>query len=262
MVTLFALLLFFVATVLFLHFTVGKDRGHREPKSALYIAAGFGLLALVIAGLGEAFLVSAEVQKAGSTSKQVLLPASELLKAAITIGVIEELAKTVPLALFIYRKRYFDELTDGVIYFGIAALTFAIIENLFYSIGFGSGIGIARIVIGAYVHVGFTILFGVALAYRKVLKRSIWFVLASLVLAIAAHALYDFFAFSESVAGVLGLLLLSTVLNVYVFVLFRRAQRQDEALGHSTKGENKFCRHCGAPNPERLLYCSRCGKLA
>lgn len=262
MLTFISLFLFALATLIFLHFTVAKDRGRREPKSALYAAFGFGVLALVISGIAESFLVDDKILESIGESNSVAVSAPELLIAAFTIGLIEELAKCLPLAIFLYKKRYFDELTDGVIYFGIVALTFGMIENIFYTFAYGGGIGIARAIIGLYAHAGFAVFFGVALAYHKILKRPFWIVPASLFVGITAHALYDFYAFSNDSIGVLGIFMLSMLLNILVFVIFRRAQRSDEARGQSTIGENKFCRHCGAPNPDRLLYCSQCGNLS
>lgn len=262
MLTFISLLFFALATLIFLRFTIAKDRGHREPKSALYAALGFGILALVLSGLAEAFLVNDKIMGSIESSETIAASAPELLVAAFTIGLIEESAKCIPLALFLYKKRYFDEITDGVIYFGIVALTFGMIENILYAFIYGGGTGIARAIIGLYAHVGFAVFFGVALAYHKILKRPFWIVPASLFVGITAHTLYDFYAFSNDSIGVLGLFMLSMLLNILVFVIFRRAQRSDEARGQSTIGENKFCRHCGAPNPDRLLYCSQCGNLS
>jgi protease PrsW len=258
MALLIAFILFAVAVMLFITFIVKRDHGKREPKGALWAAAGYGALAVLAAGTLNAFLVPNISEVVGGTT---VLPVGELMVASLTIGLIEETLKCIPLAIFLYKKKYFDELTDGIIYFGIAALTFGIIEDIFYALEYGGGTGILRVVLMPYLHAGFTILFGIMLAYRKVLGKSLWYVVAGYAAAVLMHAAYDFFAFSGGYYVIL-MLALTAVLNVSLFVIFRWAQRKDESRGMSAIGINKFCRNCGAANPERLLYCSQCGKLS
>lgn len=261
MTLLIAFLLFALAVYLFIHFIVKRDRGRRESKASLFAAMGFGVLAVIAAGELNGLFVSEKIME-HMGDPNLHLSFREIAVASLTVGFIEESLKCIPLALFIYKKKYFDELTDGIIYFGIVALTFGIIEDVLYAGQYGGATGIFRIITAPYLHAGFTVLFGLALAYRKVLGRSWWFVLGGYMLAIFAHALYDFFAFSGSGLGLVLLLLVSVTLNVGLFVLFRRAQKNDEGRGQSAIGTNKFCRHCGHPNPKRMLYCARCGKLS
>lgn len=260
MTFLIAIVLFALLAYLFVLFIVKRDRGHREPTTALFAAMGFGFLGVVVAMVLEGILIPSSVME--SVNGGTVLPTSQIVGATLAIGLIEEAAKSIPLALFLYRKKYFDELTDGIIYFGISALTFALVEDLVYTIGYGGGVGIMRAVMTPYVHIGFSILFGLTLAYCKVLKKPKWFAVFGFAAAVLAHGAYDFLAFSDSLLYHFVLLLLAIGLNIGLFVLFRRAQKGDEARGESAIGENKFCRHCGQPNPKHLLYCSHCGKLS
>jgi len=254
-----ALIAFAVAVYLFILFIIKRDRGHKEPIEALFAAMGFGILAVFLAMILNGILIPKEVIDAIGTNNSQHIPTTTLLASAIGIGFIEESVKCIPLAFFIYKKRYFDELTDGIIYFGIVGLTFGIIEDILYSIEYGGAVGLFRIIISPYLHASFTILFGMCLIQRKVLKRSWMLVVGGYLAAILAHGFFDFFVF----IGGLGLLLmfaLTVTLNILLFVFFRRSQLLDERRGESAIGINKFCRHCGKPNPERLLYCSFCGK--
>ena len=258
---LIALALFAVFVTLFIIFIIRKDRGHREPTGALFGALGFGVLAIIGAMIVELFVPQIQVLGDAKTH-HVIAPLSQIIVGSLCVGLIEESFKSLPLALFIYKRRYFDELTDGIIYFGITAMTFGIIEDVFYTIDGGGGVGILRIIMSPYVHAGFAVLFGLALAYHKVLRKSWWLVALGFIGSVLVHALYDTMAFSGTLLGMLGVLILATILNVLVFYLFRKAQRGDEARGESTIGDNRFCRHCGKPNPGQLLYCSYCGKLS
>ena len=191
------------------------------------------------------------------------MPLSVALQNVFLIGLIEEGAKCIPLALVLYARRYFDELTDGVIYFGIAALTFSVIEDIGYALAFGGGTGVIRLILSPYVHLGFTILFGIALAYRKVLRKSWLYVLLGFAAAVMTHALFDLCAMGVLGGwGILGMFVLAIVLDVSLFVWFGRMQKRDEREGRSAVGIHKFCRHCGKPNPRQTLYCAYCGQLS
>lgn len=252
---------FALAIYLFIRFIIKRDHGHKEPLGALFGAVGFGLLAVFLASLANNLLVPDRIADGVATGTLHSLPISTLLPAAIGIGIIEESLKCLPLAFFIYKKRYFDELTDGVIYFGIVGLTFGIIEDIEYTISYGPTVGVVRILISPYLHAAFAVLFGICLVQRRVLKRSWLLVAGGLLAAIAAHAAFDFTAFVGGWA-LWVMLAITFGLNVLLFVIFRKAQKADERRGASATGMNKFCRQCGKPNPERLLYCTFCGELS
>lgn len=255
-----AFVLFAAAVYLFIHLIVKRDHGHKEPVAALFFAMGYGVLAVVLASILNNLLVPSEVIESVGGQDSQALPVGVLAFSALAVGVVEESVKAIPLALFIYKKRYFNELTDGIIYFGIVGLTFGIIEDIMYTLEFGGGVGIMRIIFLPYLHAGLTILFGFCLAQKKVLNRSWMLPAFGLASAILIHALYDFFAFLNKPVGIIFVLIITVAVNTALFVLFRRAQRADEVQGRSAVGINKFCRHCGQPNPKRLLYCSQCGK--
>ncbi len=256
---LLALIAFAVVVYLFILFIIKRDRGHKEPPSALWAAFGFGILSIILALIFNGIFIPEDIVET-SENAEVAYSVGALFFYSICIGVIEESAKALPLALFLYKKRYFDELTDGIIYFGIAALTFGIIEDIFYTLQYGGGTGIMRIAISPYLHVGFTILFGLSLIYKKYFNKSWWIPVAGILAAIIAHALYNFFLFTQNIFAVLAALAITVSLNIAVFVLFRKVQKLDEGNGKSATGINKFCRSCGRPNPKRFLYCPYCGR--
>jgi RsiW-degrading membrane proteinase PrsW (M82 family) len=247
---------------LFIKFIVKRDHGHREPLHAYFIAVGFGFVAVFLAGFLNETFVSENIFNSIANKSTFYINAPELMLGALTIGVIEESLKCIPFAIFIYSRKYFDELTDGAIYFGIVALTFGVIEHITYAMMLGSGTGITRAIFAPYLHAGFTIFFGMALAYKKILNKSWWLVFFGYSSAVMLHAIYDYFAFSLGFVGTTVVFMLTIFLNIFLFVLFRKAQSDDEKRGQSAIGINKFCRHCGRPNPKKLLYCSHCGKLS
>ncbi|MGI9027840.1 MAG: PrsW family intramembrane metalloprotease [Candidatus Saccharimonadales bacterium] len=262
MIIILAFIAFAVAAYLFIHFIVKRDRGSKEPRGALFGAIGFGVLAVIAAGELNNLFIPPEVinqigsEEAGGISTQTLL------FSALGVGLIEESVKCLPLAFFIYKKRYFNELTDGVIYFGLVGLTFGIIEDIFYTLEYGGGVGLMRILFSPYLHAGFAVIFGMYLIQRKVLRKPWLVAVLGFIGAVLAHGIFDFAAFTGGPLSLIVLFTMAITINVMLFVFFRKAQKIDESRGMSAIGTNKFCRDCGRPNPERHLYCQYCGKLS
>lgn len=257
-----ALIAFAAVVYLFIRFIVQRDFGTKEPITALFAAMGFGFLALGIAGTLNYFLIPNEIFETMENPELPKPALGTLVYAAFMVGLIEESAKALPLALFIYKKKYFNELTDGIIYFGIVGLTFGIIEDVMYTLQFGGGVGLLRILFSPYLHAAFTCTFGAYLIQKKVLGKSWLTVFAAYLAAIFIHGVFDLAAFSGEAWAILVVLAITVTMNILLFVFFRKAQRIDESRGLSATGINKFCRNCGRPNPQRFLYCSYCGKHA
>jgi RsiW-degrading membrane proteinase PrsW (M82 family) len=185
-----------------------------------------------------------------------------ILVAATTVGVIEELCKFLPLAVFLYRKRYFNEHTDGIIYFALAGLGFGLPENILYTLQYGTQAGIGRIILTPFFHAAITALVGYFLIKGKLARKSLLSCILALVAAMLLHALYDFGLVSGRATFSLMSVGVTLSLSGALFVLFVRATERDQDRGLSAVGHNAYCRSCGAPNPRRHLYCTRCGKNA
>ncbi len=227
---LFILLLIFIAIATGLAwFLIAEDHGEKEPVAALWMAAGFGLLGAVAASFLESRLVSANNLLPGA-------PYGTLLVAVLAVAVIEEACKFLPLAIVIYRRRYFNEYTDGVIYFALAGLGFGLPENLLYTLQFGTKTGIVRILMTPLFHAATTGLVGYALIRRKLAGKSlpgIWLPLAGIVVL---HGAYDFGLSSGSVSYAIGSLLVTLGVSIGFFVAYLRAAENDQARGWSVPG--------------------------
>jgi RsiW-degrading membrane proteinase PrsW (M82 family) len=255
---LVVLILGFVALAAgFAVYLVKRDRGEREPIRALWAAFGFGLLGLPIAAVLEGKLLPGV--DAHSLGHGTL---GAIALTALGVGVIEELAKSLLLIWFIYKKRYFNEHTDGVIYFALAGLGFGLPENILYTLENDARTGLMRLVLTPLFHAATTALIGYAVIKRKLDKSSLIGVGLMLLLAIGLHGLYDFGLFADRGVWPLVSIMTTLGLTVSIFLLYMNAQGLDELSGLSAVGNNSFCRSCGQPNPKRLLYCSRCGNRA
>ncbi|MBL8122077.1 PrsW family intramembrane metalloprotease [Candidatus Saccharibacteria bacterium] len=241
-----------IAVVIYIR---SRDRGSKEPASMLWAAAAFGLLAIALAVPLELLLTSID---AANLEKPLGITAGAFYDG-FAVGIIEELAKFLPLALFIYKKRYFNEHTDGILYFGLAGIGFGLPENILYTLDGGAGTGIGRLILTPFFHAATTSFVGYYLARHKLRGGSWRPVIVALAAMIVAHGYYDFGLMTGVVALVLSAFVTSFALTGTFFWLIVHAQHEDQKLGISTVGVNTFCRSCGSSNPKHNLYCYRCG---
>lgn len=253
---LFVILLLFIGLSAGLAwFLISQDHGEKEPVGTLWLAVGLGFVGGIAGGLLEVLLIPENALKAGA-------PLLVSLIAFLAVGIIEEVVKFLPLALYIFKKPFFNEHTDGVIYFALAGLGFGLPENILYTIDFGSQAGISRIILTPFLHAATTGMVGYFLADRKTRGLSAIGVWPYLLLAMLLHGIYDFGIGS----GIVGFALLSIVitfsLTAALFIFYLRAIEHDQNSGLTVVGRNNFCRSCGFPNTQHHLYCTHCGNHA
>ncbi len=254
MILVVVLVMFFLLVAGLVWFLLHNDRGSKEPIGALWAAAGFGFLALIVGGILESVLLS-QSQLEGKASLYSFL-------AFMVVGLIEEGFKFVPLAIFVWKKPYFNEVADGIIYFAISGLTFGLAENILYAIGFGAGAGLGRILLVPFFHAATSSIIGYTFAKAKVEHKPLTNTVIVGVCIALLHGLYDFGISSRNVPLTLMGLAITIGLTTTLFVLYSKAIRDDQEHGRMAFGHNAFCRTCGKPNPNHMLYCQYCGKLA
>ncbi len=234
---------------------VKSDKGEKEPIPALWLAAGFGLAGTLLAMVLENYLLT--IKNPGPNNS---IPS--LILTAVLVGLIEETCKFAPLAIYIYRKRYFNEHTDGLIYFAIAGLSFGLPENILYTIAFGSSAGLSRLILTPFFHAAITAAVGFYLVKLKLSGKSPFKVIPILLIAATVHAIYDFGLFSGRVIFALISYIITFGVTIYLFYLYFKANDLDKIKGLSAVGHNNYCRNCGKRNKGNLLYCARCGLRA
>jgi len=238
-------------------YLVGHDRGEREPVKALWAAFGLGALGAACAVVLESAIPSKYI----STEHPVSLGMS-LLLACLAAGLIEEICKFAPAAWYLYRKRYFNEHTDGIIYFAIAGLGFGVPENILYVLEFGVGVGFVRVMLTPFFHAAMTGLVGYYLVGLKLDHKPKPQVVYALIVAAITHGLYDFGLLSRKPWLIMTSLLITFGCTVMLFLLYRQATRAGRAVGLSVVGNNSFCRACGFANPKHHLHWQSCGEIA
>ncbi len=238
-------------------FLLVKDQGKKEPVTALWIVAGLGLIGVVAAVFLEHYLIPAKYLSLVAGS-----PLPDVFLATLGVGAIEECCKFLPSAFFLYKRKFFRDHVDGVIFFAIAGLAFGIPENILYTAQFGAKTGLVRIFMDPIFHATTTAMVGYFLGKSKVDGKPLYKSGLALLAAIMLHAMYDFGLFSRNIFLVMISVIITGVLAASLFLFFMRAKELDRQEGLVAIGHNNFCRHCGQANPNHNLFCTRCGAHA
>ncbi len=212
-------------------FFISRDPYPYEPKRDIRFAVFFGLVSIVMT-LILSFLL--EMQMGGSVLQLngdgVTV---KFLTSVLGFAAIEEIAKFLPLALYIYPRNSFNELSDGIIYFSLVGLTFGGLESLAYALGTpGEEITVAavRMVLGFFFHAALTSFVGYFLASHKLYKTSWLKVLLALGAAILIHSIYNFGAFSWATYkwAIIGTAATGAGMNALMFWLYLFSSQSDK----------------------------------
>jgi RsiW-degrading membrane proteinase PrsW (M82 family) len=162
------------------------------------------------------------------------------LTAVLVAPFIEELTKALgPIALLLARRREWSGITDGIVYCGLSAIGFAMVENILYLGGYGYAAGanqygpatgaqnvfaifIVRILLTGFAHPLFTSMTGVGLGIAsRTADRRIRLLapLAGLLLAMMLHGTWNLMP-SLAVATGQNLILLYGYIAVMIPIFF------------------------------------------
>ena len=192
-----------------------------EPEPVRYLAIAFGWGAAVATSV--ALVVNTQ---ASNAFERAGLP--DDLVAVLVAPVIEETMKFLgPLLILLIWRREFSGITDGIVYCGLSAVGFAMVENILYlgdhayraeadQYGTASGLQaliatfIARILLSGFAHPLFTSISGIGLgiAARSVDRRVRWFApIAGLLVAMILHGSWNLMSVLVKITGELLVLL-------------------------------------------------------
>jgi len=249
------ILSFITLSSLLIWYLLKHDHGRKLPIESLWLAFGFGIIAFTLALYLEKWLLPKDFEVALHSAGMGLT-----FFRFLCVGFLEEGSKFIPLAVFIYRKPYFKEHTDGVIYFAICGLTFGLSENILYTVSFGANAGIVRLVLTPFFHAAATSILGYYLVSMKINhKGRLKFALACLLVPIM-HGLYDFGLSSGKLQFKVISFMITLLFSLGIFLYFMSANDLDKAaLARATACPNNFCKYCGRPNIRHTPFCEYCG---
>jgi len=179
------------------------DRYEPEPVKYLAFCFAWGAFVATSASLLVNSWSADQLERLGYT---------DALVAVLVAPFIEELTKTLgPIVLLVTRRREWSGITDGIVYCGLSAIGFAMVENILYLGGHGYAAGadqygpatgaqnvfaifIVRILFTGFAHPLFTSMAGVGLgvAARSADRWVRWLApLAGLLLAMMLHGAWN-----------------------------------------------------------------------
>ncbi|MEU4780740.1 PrsW family intramembrane metalloprotease [Micromonospora sp. NPDC023633] len=230
-----ALLIGVVAAILPVPVLVGcflwLDRYEPEPLKYLIFCFAWGAFVSTAASLTVNEFSAGLFEDRG-------LPTA--LTAVLVAPFIEELTKALgPILLLIFRRREISGITDALVYCGLSAIGFAMVENILYLGGYGYATGverygpatgtqqviaifIVRILLFGFAHPLFTSMTGVGLGIAaRAASRGVRVLapLAGLLLAMMLHGLWNLLPTLTQATGQM-LIMLYGFIGVMVPVFF------------------------------------------
>ncbi|MPZ28214.1 MAG: PrsW family intramembrane metalloprotease [Micromonosporaceae bacterium] len=186
------------------------DRYEPEPIHYLILCFAWGAFSATLLALGVNF----------AAAELVGLP--DALVAVLVAPVVEEIGKAAfPLLLVVFRTRVLSGITDGIVYCGLSATGFAMVENILYlgGVGFRAGLDefgpatglfmlivifLSRVFMSGFAHPLFTSASGVGIGLAARASSGAVRRLAPIVgllVAMALHASWNLMAVLSSETG-------------------------------------------------------------
>lgn len=219
------LLLTFLPPAVWLLFYLREDR-HPEPKLLLLLTFAAGMASAFIAMFLELVLIgpSGLLSPAFSMERQTFL-------FFLTIGLVEEYVKYLPIKFLIIGRPDFDEPVDAMIYMMTAALGFAALENALFvfplvrqDLFAGLEVTANRFLGANLLHALSSGIVGFFLARAFFSPRRHHFVALGVMLAAVLHASFNYFILVRETLpqGTSYIIALLATMAFMVFVDFER----------------------------------------
>jgi protease PrsW len=219
-----ALFFGFVPMFLFAVFINWLDRYEKEPK--ILLGAAFGWGAIIAAGFAFVLNTATGASLYALTGSQTT---TEFGVSSIVAPVVEESFKGLAvLIVFLFFRREFDSVLDGIVYAAITAIGFAATENVLYIyrdgylengwVGFWALVFI-RVMLVGWMHPFFTAFTGIGLATSRMSPSPTIRVLAVPIgfsIAVFFHAFHNTFS---GLVGGFGGFLAGTAVDYLGYVL-------------------------------------------
>lgn len=201
-----------------------KDSAKPEKPKNLVIT--FLLGALVAIG---AYFIEEQIDLLGYQNSAEFWPYT--LYMFIGVALVEELLKLLAVLIYPFRKSFFEEPLDGIVYYVFVAMGFATVETIaFTGLLDWEGI-IARATLAIPAHASFAMIAGYYLGRAKVgsPKNKVQLILTGLAAAVFAHGAYDWFIFNPFARWMtlLGVVVLIICWGLSMYLTRKHAQGAD-----------------------------------
>lgn len=200
-------------SVALLYYFYTRDKYEKEPRKLLLKAflLGGGLVVPVL--FLELYLNIFDISEGN------LLAAG--YTAFVVAGLVEESFKFFFFFLYIWKRRDFNEMYDGIVYSVFISLGFATVENLAYVLSTGFSTAIVRSLTAVPAHALFAVAMGYYLGIAKFAQPRYRqkYIILGLIIPVLLHGIYDFILLSQK-------LYLLVLFIPYMLYLWKRS------LGH------------------------------
>ncbi len=163
------------------------------------------------------------------------------ITAVVTGPFTEEFLKgSAIVILFVFFRKYFNTVLDGIIYGGLIGFGFAAAENILYIFGGFSAEGVyglfsvalARILLIPFLHATLTSFTGLGFALARTRKDSIGYIapVGGFLLAVSMHSLHNLLAVSSNVILLGASFLLDWMGVVALLILVYRLMAEENGI--------------------------------
>lgn len=194
-----SILLGFLPMLIFAYAVYWTDRYEKEPFLLLWgvflwgaiIAAGAAFIVNTFLGLGIYLFTGSQAFTEFSTADAIAPVIEESLKGMAC------------LLVFLFFRREFDSILDGIVYAAITAIGFAATENVYYLFAYGfqeSGVQglfhvfFVRVILVGWQHPFYTSFIGVGLAVSRLSRNSAVKIIAPMLgwgVAVLTHSIHN-----------------------------------------------------------------------
>jgi len=165
------------------------DRRQEPPLLVLKLFA-LGALTVLPAGLLEKMLLDGY----SATPDAPVGYLASLITAFFIAGTVEEAGKGIVFYRFVYKKAFFDEPYDAIVYAVAVSLGFAVVENVLYVMSSGLATAFVRAFTAIPGHLMFGIVMGSEFARARFEQGNI---ARAFVIPMLLHGTYDAFALAQ-----------------------------------------------------------------
>jgi len=165
----------------------------REPMTLIFATFFVGMGASIPVVIMEVLAKSLFAPFAQTVSPQIL----QISYMFLVVAPVEEVLKFGAVMAVVFASREFNEWYDGILYAMVASLGFATLENIFYVVSLGVGVGMLRFVLSVPAHALFGGIMGFFLSGAKFSRRSFPWLIGALFFPIS----YPLFWISAILCG-------------------------------------------------------------
>ena len=256
----FAALLAILPVALLLIYIYKMDSYEKEPVGLLVKLVIFGIIsaipAIILESLGDIVLNSVLGKQIPGVNATYLYV---FIYAFFIVAISEEAVKFLAAYLSTWKNPAFNFKFDGIVYCFYASMGFALIENILYVFGSGSGTGgsvvtaIGRALLAIPAHGMFSVFMGyyygeakysAVMGNKKGVKANI---ARGYIIAVLLHGFYDFCLFTGKLFMLIPFFVFVIIADIYTVIKISKASKTNQAIYNMPQYQPYWVMPQGAP---------------